>query len=194
MIKICLAALLAAFFACAAAIAGEQAVEVDGVRYEMKKATEVVVLQAGEVKQVDWKCETIKRGFNSTTTCAWAKTLTATSDGIVVTDGGTSTKSQLRIEIIALVISVGMMVCAIALVYFSAAAFAAAAAATIAAVATLATIAAVAPVIIAIIVALAAGIAAGIAIDAADGKNKKIFNRAACVHIALMMLVLWLVY
>lgn len=91
------------------AFADENAV-VNGTRYQLD--TSQVLLRPGEVREVGKECPETVSGYNRITTCTWEKTVRATADGIVVTDGEKSVVTELREELVVGVLSILLMLLA----------------------------------------------------------------------------------
>ena len=78
-----------------------------------------VLVHSGEVKRWDEQCVVKNVAFKKTTTCTWAKTVSATATGLVVTDGATSTMVGNRPEIFCAVIAIILMLHTMACVHFN---------------------------------------------------------------------------
>lgn len=114
MLKLLFTALFAVFFSMSSAFAVET-VMVDGMQFQLFMTPD---LRHEEVFRIDEKCVTENIGFMQTTTCFWKKTATASVFDLVITEGGESVVSNVRLEPILLVLSLGMMVFALVLLFF----------------------------------------------------------------------------
>jgi lysylphosphatidylglycerol synthetase-like protein (DUF2156 family) len=171
---------------------------VDGVRYQAEsQKTKTVTLAPGEEEKVGQSCAKTNSGMHIFVSCHWEKTVKADQSGnISVGPGGSTLEEGLRPEIVFSMISIGLMIVALALMYFklnsfvaiaAVVAFAAFAAAVVAATAIVVAIisAAVVASIAAIVAAIAFIIVAVIATITTDD-NRRLFYRAASTHLVLM--------
>lgn len=94
------------------ATAGNWSVVVDGVRYEQQK----VDLHMGEVLKIGKTCTVTPQGFHKTETCTWRHVIRSTEEGITVHDNDSTTRTSVRGELFAGIVSICMMVIAMAVI------------------------------------------------------------------------------